>query len=67
MKASLREGGGERSETEGACATKNFQCTWAPPTANARTPKARKLASGNPAAVPPPPGGGLKMRLRLNC
>ena len=29
-----------------------------PPTANARTPKARKLASGNPAAVPPPYGGG---------
>ena len=31
----------------------------APSTANARTPKARKLASGNPAAVPLPPGGRL--------
>jgi hypothetical protein len=29
--ASLREGGGERSEPEGACATKIFQCTGAPP------------------------------------
>ena len=49
MKASLREGGGERSETEGACATKNFQCTWAPPTAIAVPPSSRRRAKMNHA------------------
>ena len=38
--------------------------TKAPSTANARTPKARKLASGNPAAVPLPPGGWHSFRCK---
>ena len=38
--------------------------TKAPSTANARTPKARKLASGNPAAVLLPPGGRHSFRCK---